>query len=66
MIAFWCTLLIQDSYDDFKRQAIKKEDEGAWKKIDWQKNIAVAMEKGKPILAVLVVGEMGKKGAAEC
>ena len=63
-------LVLAQSYEEFRRQAFKKEDEGAWKKIDWQKDVKTALEKGvatgKPILVALVVGEMGKKGAAEC
>ena len=57
-------------FEDFKRDALKKEAGGAWKKIGWQKDMDAAIEKAKadtkPILAVLVVGEMAKKDAPEC
>jgi hypothetical protein len=49
---------------------MKREEEGRWKKIEWQKDMAAALEKakagGKPILVFLVVGERGQKGAPEC
>ena len=57
-------------FDEFKRDAFKREDEGAWKKIAWQKGIAEAQKKartdGKPLLVVLIVGHLAQKGAAEC
>ncbi len=54
----------------FKREALKKYDEGAWKKIAWQADMPAALKKaqqdGRPVLAVIVVGNMGRKDAAEC
>ena len=55
---------------EFERAALKKEADGGWKKIDWAQDMEAALKKGKadskPVLVVLVVGEKGKKGAAEC
>lgn len=60
----------KQSLDDFKRTALRREAEGAWKKIDWQPSVGDAIEKSKkdskPLLVVLVVGRLGQKGAAEC
>jgi adenosyl cobinamide kinase/adenosyl cobinamide phosphate guanylyltransferase len=57
-------------FEEFRRKAQESEEAGKWKKIAWQKDLAAAIEKAKeeskPILVVLVVGKMGKKGAAEC
>lgn len=56
--------------EEFKRTALEKEDEGQWKKIDWRKDMDAALkearEKSKPLLAVLIVGHLAKKDAAEC
>jgi hypothetical protein len=55
---------------EFKREALKKYEAGTWKKIAWQADMPAAIKKaqddGKPILAVIVVGHLGKQGAAEC
>ena len=66
-------LLLQDDekeFNKFRSESMKKEEKGEWKKIDWQKDMAAALEKAKadtkPILVFMVVGKMGKKGAAEC
>ena len=57
-------------FDEFKRDALKREDAGDWKKIAWQKNLEEAEKKaradGKPLLVVLIVGHLAQKGAAEC
>lgn len=65
--------LLQDDdkeYRKFQHESMKKEEKGEWKKIDWVKDMAAALEKAKadskPILVFMVVGKMGKKGAAEC
>lgn len=56
-------------FEEFKKEAFRKEAEGAWKKIEWRKDAAEAIEKsggGKPLLVVIVVGHMAKKGAKDC
>ncbi len=54
----------------FKRDALKQYAEGAWKKIVWQADIPAALTKaqkdGRPVLAVITVGHMGRKDAADC
>ena len=63
-------LFAQDDWSKFRTEAFKKEEQGTWKKINWQKDLATALEKakadGKPILFFLVVGERGQKNAPEC
>lgn len=73
VLALLAAFLRQDdkAFDEFRRDALKREEEGKWKKIAWQKDMATALEKAKsdnnkPILVVLVVGLRGQKGAAEC
>jgi len=66
-----CVLLQQDpKLEAFKRDALKKEKEGAWKKIELQKDAAAALKKAgdekKPILAIILVGHMAQQDAAEC
>jgi hypothetical protein len=55
---------------EFKRETLKRESEGRWKKVAWQKDMAAALRKAqegnKPVLAVIVVGHLGRKNAAEC
>jgi hypothetical protein len=57
-------------FERFKREAFKKEDEGAWKRIRWHRDIAEALAQAgrdhRPILVFLVVGERGRKNAPEC
>ena len=52
------------------RSAIHKDDSGAWRKIDWQPNMESTLKKsqadGKPILAFIVVGNLGEQNAPEC
>lgn len=63
-------LFAQDDWSKFRSEAFRKEEQGAWKKIAWQKDMGAAFEKakadGKPILVFLVVGERGQKNAPEC
>jgi len=65
-----CQAKADPDLEAFKRDAIKKEAEGTYKKIDWQKDAKTALEKArpgaKPVLVVIIVGQMGQKGAAEC
>ena len=60
----------QKKFDAFKKQTLRKEKGGTWKKIRWQKDmdaaLAAAQKSGKPILVVLLVGHRAQKGAAEC
>ncbi len=72
LILFTGMPLLQDGakFEKFKKDAIAREKEGAWKKIAWQESAEAALKKGKesgkPILVVLIVGERGQKNAAEC
>ena len=63
-------LALAQADDPKARELLRRESEGAWKKIEWQKDFeaakAKAREGGKPILAILIVGHMAQKGAAEC
>jgi hypothetical protein len=57
-------------FEEFKKESLRKEDAGTFRKIAWQKDMAAALEKaqadGKPILVFLVVGHRAEKDAAEC
>jgi uncharacterized protein YyaL (SSP411 family) len=65
-----CQSKADPDLEAFKKEALKKEAEGTYNKIDWQKDAKTALEKArpdaKPVLVVIIVGQMGKKGAAEC
>jgi hypothetical protein len=71
MVLATCLLLQNDlQLESFKKEALKKEKEGAWKKIELQKDAAGALRKAgdekKPILAIILVGHMAQQDAAEC
>lgn len=57
-------------FQRFAADAFRREAEGRYKDIHWQKDmksaLAQAADDDKPILVVLVVGERGRKNAAEC
>ncbi|MCW8131955.1 MAG: hypothetical protein KIS92_16535 [Planctomycetota bacterium] len=57
-------------HKDEAAAALKQEQAGLYKKIEWQADLAAARkkaaERNKPIFVVLVVGHLGRKGAAEC
>jgi hypothetical protein len=57
-------------FDQFRREAFQRENQGRWKTIHWQKTMAQALEDArsqkKPVLVFLVVGEMGRQNAPEC
>lgn len=57
-------------FEELKKDILKKEAEGGWKKIAWEKDLAEARKKaaegGKPLVVVLVVGHLAQKNAAEC
>ncbi len=66
-----CALFQQDAkLEAFKKDALKKEKEGAWKKIELQKDAAAALKQAgdgkKPILAIILVGHMAQQDASEC
>lgn len=57
-------------FREFAADAYRREAEGKYKDIHWQKDMKSALAQAaaevKPLLVVLVVGERGKKNAAEC
>ena len=70
LLAVACGGPDESSLAEFRQEALRNETGGAWRKIDWQKDLKSALEAArketKPILVVLVVGERGRKNAAEC
>ena len=57
-------------FAEFREKTIERERTGAWKRIRWQPSAADAVRtarmEGKPILAVLITGHLGRKDAADC
>lgn len=53
-----------------KQQAISREQQEIWKRINWSANAQNALAQGqrqnKPVMFVLVVGHHGKKNASDC
>jgi hypothetical protein len=65
-----CTGADALDWKKMQREVLANEKNELWKQIEWQPNIDAALKaaqkSGKPILATIIVGELGKKDAARC